>query len=380
MENFTAYNPTALHFGKNIISELPKHAKPYGKKALLMYGKGSSVRNGYYNRVQDELTQGGFEIVEYSGIKPNPIIEDVRKAVELCKAENVDFIVALGGGSVVDSAKIVALSVPENLEPWDVMKYNVRVKKALPLMTVLTLAATGTEMNGAAVVQNHQTGEKIGHVNPLAYPKHSFLDPTFTYTVPANHTAYGIVDLIAHSLEAYFGEGNSTLADRFVISILHEAIEYAPKVLAEPDNYEYRAKIMYAATMALNGTTSGGRKSGDWGVHAFGHELSLLFDIAHGASLSITYPAWLKFMSKRIPERIRQLGADTFGAKSCDETIEHFKAFFSSIKSPIYLQQTGIEKNKRDEIVAQMIKNQTNGMHHSFTDAERAEIVSLMFQ
>jgi len=240
------------------------------------------------------------------------------------------------------------------------------------------LAATGSEMNGAAVLQNHETDEKKGFVSSLNYPKHSFLDPTYTFSVPKDYTAYGIVDLIAHSLEGFFGKGDATLTDRFVEAIIKEAIEYGPKVLSEPDNYEYRAKIMWAATNALNGLTNHGRKSGDWGVHDIGHNLSYLFDTPHGATLSIAFPAWLKLQKERIPERIAKLGEHLYGNSSVDKTIENLEYFFQSISSPIKLSDIGIKEDKKEMIIQQMIKTETNGMVHKLNDDDRKKIVELM--
>jgi hypothetical protein len=378
MENFTAYNPTKLHFGKNIIEKLGETTLEFGKRVLLIYGKGSVQKNGIYDKVMNQLKSVNAEVVEYSGIKSNPLVEDVSEAAQIGKLNNIDLIVAVGGGSVIDSAKIVALSIANNTDPWAIMKYKSKPETTIPLIAVLTLAATGTEMNGAAVLQNPETKEKIGYVSPLNYPKHSFLDPEFTYSVPKNYTAYGVTDLIAHALEAYFGEGEASLSDRFVEVIIKEAMEYGPLVLKDPENYEYRANIMWAATTALNGLTSYGRKNGDWGVHDIGHNISYLYDTAHGATLSIAYPAWLKLHKNRIPKRITKLGNQLFGTNSADETIQGFESFFKSIDCPIKLSDIGIEENKKQEIVDQMLKNKINGMAHEFSDDDRRKIVDLM--
>lgn len=378
MENFTAYNPTKLHFGKNVVEQLGETAQEYGKKVLLMYGKGSIKKNGIYDQVIKQLKSFNAEVIEYSGIKSNPLVDDVNEAAQLGKLNNIDLIVAVGGGSVIDSAKITALSIANNTDPWAIMKFKVKPKTTIPLIAVLTLAATGSEMNGAAVLQNHKTDEKIGFVSSLNYPKHSFLDPTYTFSVPNDYTAFGIVDLIAHSLEGFFGEGDATLTDRFVEAIIKEAMEYGPKVLSEPENYEYRAKIMWAATNALNGLTNHGRKSGDWGVHDIGHNLSYLFDTPHGATLSIAFPAWLKLQKERIPERIAKLGEHLYGTSSVDKTIENLENFFQSLGSPIKLSDIGIGKDKKETIIQQMIKTETNGMVHKLNDDDRKKIVELM--
>ncbi|HAN18179.1 MAG: hypothetical protein A2X13_07650 [Bacteroidetes bacterium GWC2_33_15] len=379
MENFTAYNPTKLHFGKGVTEQLGETVKEYGKKVLLMYGKGSVQKNGIYEKVIQQLNSINAEIIEYSGIKSNPLVNDVIDAAQIGKLNQIDVIVAVGGGSVIDSAKVTALAIANNTDPWAFMKYKVKPQTTKPLIAILTLAATGTEMNGAAVLQNHKTKEKIGYVSSLMYPAHSFLDPEFTYSVPKNYTAYGIVDLIAHSLEAYFGEGDASLSDRFVEAVIKEAMEYGPLVLKEPTNYELRAKIMWAATVALNGQTSHGRKYGDWGVHDIGHNLSYLYDTPHGATLSIAYPAWLRLQKNRIHDRIVKLGNQLFGTNSADETIALLEKFFKSLDCPVRLADINIGIEKKEEITKQMLNNQIDGMVHKFTDDDRKQIVELMF-
>jgi len=378
MENFVAYNPTRLHFGKGITDTLAKTIRPYGKKVLLVYGKGSVKKYGYYDLLVEQLNKANFEIVEYSGIKPNPVVEDVDAAAELGRKENVDMIVALGGGSVIDSAKIIALSIASGEKAWDFMKWKVAPKSSIPIIAILTLAATGTEMNGAAVVQNDATGEKIGFVSEFNYPKHSFLDPQFTATVPADYTAYGIVDLIAHSLEAYFGEGEASLTDKIIFSIIKDAMDWGPKLMKDLHNYELRANIMLDATLALNGITYYGTKGGDWGVHAIGHQLSLLFDTPHGASLSIGYPAWMKLQKDRIPERIKKLGKEVFGTETADECIEKFTEFFSSINSPVTLDDIGLTEAQKNDFLNQMDKNGVQGLYHSLTNDDHKDLVELM--
>lgn len=379
IQNFTAYNPTRLHFGEGVTDNLGKFTLNRGQKALLLYGKGSAVRFGYYDKVLNQLKSAGITVVEYSGIKPNPIIEDVREASKIGIENNVDVIVALGGGSVIDSAKIISLSIATGEDGWDIMKYRVNAKKATPLVCVLTLAATGTEMNAAAVVQNHETSEKIGYVNPETFPKESFLDPSFTVSVPRNYTAYGIVDLIAHALEVYFGEGEPSVIDDFTFAIIKDAIKTGPELLNQPENIELRAKIMLDATLALNGITSYGKKGGDWGVHSIGHELSLLFDTPHGATLSIAYPAWLKLHKERCPERIIKLGKNLFGVDTVDETIDRITEFFQSIQSPVKLSEAEITFDQRQSILKQMGNNGVNGSFHMLTKNDHSELVDLMF-
>lgn len=378
IENFIAYNPTRLHFGKGVTETLGKTVSQYGKKVLLVYGKGSVKKYGYYDKVLEQLVRAGLSVREYHGIKPNPVVDDVRKAIALGKANKIEVIVAIGGGSVIDSAKIIGLSLANDIDPWEFMTWQAMPEKSIPLVTVLTLAATGTEMNAAAVLQNPETGQKLGFVNPMLFPKDSFLDPSFTATVPKDYTAYGIVDLIAHALEAFFGGGEPSVTDRITLAIIKDAMEWGPQLMADLQNIDLRANIMLDATMALNGLTSYGKTSGDWGVHGLGHELSFLYDLPHGATLSIAYPAWLRLQSERIPQRIQKLGMGLFGTTDLEETIEKLEAFFSSLGSPIRTIETGIDTSKKQEILNQMNKNKVSGMHHALDDDDRAKLVDWM--
>lgn len=378
MENFTAYNPTRLHFGKDVTDTLGRIARGYGKNVLLLYGKGSVKKYGYYDRIIDQLKSAHLNVYEYGGIKPNPVFEDVDRAAQLGREKEVDLVVALGGGSVIDSAKILALCIATGRKAWDIMKNRAILRKTTPLIAVLTLAATGTEMNGAAVLQNHETGEKIGFVNELNFPDHSFLDPQFTATVPGNYTSYGITDLIAHALEAYFGEGEASLTDRIIFSIILDAMHWGPLLMKDLKSYELRANIMLDATLALNGLTYYGTKGGDWGVHAIGHQLSLLFDTPHGASLSIAFPAWMKLQAERIPERISNLGQALFQTEDVDETIEHFITFFQRINSPVRLSEINLGPKEVEEFIAQMTRNQVRGLYHSLSEEDYVNLANLM--
>jgi alcohol dehydrogenase YqhD (iron-dependent ADH family) len=378
MEKVTIHNPTILHFGKNVLDDLPKILPRYGKKVLLVYGKGSVKQTGLYDRMRGILENAGMQYVEFSGIRPNPIIQDVDSAAELGRQNNADFILAVGGGSVIDSAKIIAITIPVDHPAWDFYTGKAKPKKALPVLAVLTLAATGTEMNPFAVLSNPDTGIKDGYRCDLAYPAHSFLDPQLTFTVPRDYTAYGIADLIAHCFEAWFGIGDATLSDRFILSILKEAMDYGPALLEDLQNYTLREKIMYAATMALNGLTIYGKKNGDWGVHGIGHCLSLLYDIPHGASLTIVYPAWLKFARDRIPERITFLGSMLFEENlTADDSISRIEHLFRSLGCPVRLSEMGIPVSERERIIESMIVNKASGTNVKLEEEDYPGIVDM---
>lgn len=380
MENFVIYNPVKLHFGNGVVDKLGNAANSFGKKAMLVYGKGSVKTNGSYDQTVNSLRSAGISIIEYSGIQPNPVVEDVDEAAMLCRKEGVDMVVPVGGGSVVDSAKYIAITVPVKHSCWDFVSGDKKPRKALPILGVLTLAATGSEMNAVAVVQNNNEKKKMGYGHPLMFPKHSFLDPGFTCSVPKDYTAYGIVDLIAHSLEGWFGEGEASLTDKFIVSIIKEAMEYGPRLMKDLANYTLRAKIMYAATMALNGLTAQGKKSGDWGTHTIGHSMSVLWDIPHGASLSIAYPAWLSLQKNRIPERIKALGSAVFDVNNVEDTIHALKAFFEQLGSPVHLTQTGIaaDEKARNNLLEVMQINKVSGLHHKMSHEDHQYLVSQM--
>jgi alcohol dehydrogenase YqhD (iron-dependent ADH family) len=379
MRDFVAYNPTMLHFGKGVVSGLGSAASALGKHALLVCGGGSVLRNGSHADTLAQLKSQGISVTGFSGIRPNPRVDDVMKAAEMGRKCGVDLVVAVGGGSVIDSAKIIAICIATGLDAWEVMKGRAIPESSLPVIAVLTLAATGSEMNAVAVLQNPKTREKIGFRNDMMYPVHSFLDPAYTISVPASYTAYGIVDLVAHCLEAWFGEGDASLSDRFVISIIREAMESGPALMKDLGSFDLRARIMWAATNALNNLTVYGRESGDWGVHALGHVLSFLYDTPHGATLSIIYPAWMRTLGGRVKERIGKLGMALFGTSSTEETIRGFKEFFSSLGSPVKCQDAGISISCREEVLELMNRNRAEGVHHKLSPADREEILGYMW-
>jgi alcohol dehydrogenase YqhD (iron-dependent ADH family) len=378
MENFTIYNPTKVFFGNNALEKLPSQAKLLGTNVLLVYGKGSIKTNGIYEKVITLLKD--FTITEFEGIKSNPVIEDVNAAAKLAREISVDMIIAVGGGSVIDSAKVISVAQHYDCNAWDIMTGKIKATKATPVLAVLTLAATGTEMNAFAVVQNHETREKIGWgIPPLTYPKASFLDPNLTFSVPRDYTAYGLADMVAHCLEAYFGQGNSPLTDAFIFSNIREIIEISIPLLNDLTNYQLRSRALFAGTNALNGLLTQGKTSADWGVHSLGHVLSLLYDMPHGASLTIAYPAWLKLHSEKLNDKILKLGQEVFGANSVDETITLFEVFFYNIGCPINCEQIGIEKPQKQEIIDLFIKNRVEGVVHKLSDSDRQKVLDLMF-
>ncbi len=374
-----AFNPTRVHFGIDVVKEIGNHAIQLGKHALLVYGGGSALKNGSYRDTIKSLKTQNIKVTEYCDIKSNPLVDDVAKAVQLGRKNSVDMVIAIGGASVIDTGKIIALCIKDNYDAWELITGKQKTNTALPILTVLTLAATGTEMNQTSVLMNQKIKLKKGFKHELMYPTHSYMDPTYTLTVPPNYTAYGIVDLITHCLEAWFGAGDASLSDQFVLSIIKEALKYGPPLMEDTQDIELRSKIMWAATNALNNITIYGRKSPDWGVHVIGHTLSVLYDTPHGASLSIIYPAWLKVMSDRAGNRISQLGLGLFGDASVEKTISSLETFFASLGSPVKCQDIGIESSCKQDILKLLNKNTAQGLHHKLSDTEREKILTYIF-
>ncbi|HPF01547.1 MAG TPA: iron-containing alcohol dehydrogenase [Bacteroidales bacterium] len=363
MENFIWNIPTQMHFGTDVCLKIRTILPIFGHKVMLLRGGESTVKNGIRAKMLTELNSAGVEWIEFSGIKSNPEIEETRAAVEMGRGFRPDVILAVGGGSVIDTAKAVAAAIPVDNDPWDLYTGKLKPKTAIPVIAVLTLAATGTEMNPFSVMQNRAEGIKTSFMSRLVAPKYSFLDPAFTVSVPRTYTAYGISDLVAHAMEAWFGEGDASLADRFVVAIIQEAIEYGPRLLKEVDNVDMRARIMFAATCALNELTMFGRKSGDWGVHGLGHVFSLLYGIPHGATLSAIFPAWMKHVATRDSARIAEFGKAVFGVSGVDQTIDRTVQMFRSFLSPTNLGELKIEDYDEERVVDAMIRSEASGYH-----------------
>ncbi|WP_163538901.1 iron-containing alcohol dehydrogenase [Gracilibacillus sp. YIM 98692] len=358
MQNFTYHNPTKLHFGKGQLSQLTDELSNFGQNILLVYGGGSIKRNGLYDQVIDILNKENKEIFELSGVEPNPRVTTARKGVDICHKESIDFILAVGGGSTIDCTKAIAAGAKSEADIWDIVTKKEQVTGALPFGTVLTLAATGSEMNPGSVITNWETKEKHGWGSPYTYPVFSILDPAFTKSVPKNQTVYGIVDIMSHALEHYFHhEENTILQDRMVEGILKTVIETAPKLLEDLENETYRATILYNGTMALNGMVSMGYH-GDWATHNLEHAVSAVHDIPHGGGLAILFPNWMKYSIDENIDRFKQLAIRLFDVepegKSDKEIglegIDRLRAFWNSIDAPAALDDYDITEDSIEEM------------------------------
>ncbi len=357
MNEFTFWNPVKLHFGQNSIEKLPREVALY-EKILIVYGGGSIKKNGVYDSVLQALADK--QVYELSGVEPNPRVSTARKGIEICKKEGIDFVLAVGGGSVIDCAKLIVAGAKSDADAWDLVTRKVPALDALPLGTVLTLAATASEMNSGSVITNLETNEKLGWGSPAVFPKFSILDPQYTYTVPADQTVNGIVDTMSHIFEQYFNNANNTpLTDEMSEGVLRTVIDAAPKALKEPDNYEHRETLMLAGTIGLNGFLAMGSR-GDWATHNIEHAISAYYDIPHAGGLAILFPHWMRHNLHVNPARFARLAEKVFGVERGErndeevalEGIEKLSAFWTSIGAPARLADYDIDDAKFDEIIA----------------------------
>ena len=285
MNNFIYDIPTKVYFGENQLGHLGEELSRYGKRVLLTYGGGSIKKTGLYDAVVAEIQKAGLTLFELNGIEPNPRIESVRRGAQICKDEKIDVLLAVGGGSTLDATKFMAAGACVDFDPWDFFSKWAPIEKALPVLTVLTLSATGSEMDCGGVVSNPETQDKIGRMDPKLLPKVSFLDPTATYTVNPYQTACGAADMMSHILEIYFNmDQDLTMLDSFMEGMMKTIIRYAPVAMKQPDNYEARANLMWTSSWAINGFANGGKRQA-WSCHPMEHELSALYDITHGLAL-----------------------------------------------------------------------------------------------
>lgn len=357
MENFEFVNPTKIYFGKGKIDAL-RDAVPLDVKVLMTYGGGSIKKNGVYDQVKSALADRN--VVEFGGIEPNPKYETLMKAVELVKNNQIDFLLSVGGGSVLDGTKFIAAAAEYNGDtPWDILSKHSEITSALPIGAVLTLPATGSEMNGNSVISRKETQEKLAFGSVLVNPKFSILDPEVTYTLPLRQLANGVVDSFVHTTEQYITYPvNSPVQDRFAEGLLLTLIEEGPKIITEktPD-YESRANLMWASTMALNGLIGSGVKS-DWSIHRIGHELTAFHGIDHAVTLAIVWPGVMQYMMEKRREKLLQYAGRVWnlngssGDQKIKEAISKTEEFFRSLGIKTRLSEHGVGEDTIDRIVS----------------------------
>ncbi len=383
MQNFDYMTPTRLVFGKGVIEKLPGALAPLGRKVLLTYGGGSIKKIGLYGKVLELLK--GFEIVELPGIQPNPKYDpSVLEGVRLCKENGIEVILSVGGGSVLDCSKAIAAGACYDGDPWDLITYKVKAKAALPIVDVLTLAATGSEYDCGGVISRTDTNDKIGYIDPLLFPVVSFLDPTYTFTVSRKQTAAGIADAMNHTIEQYFTEDTTLLNDGFCESMLRSLMINGRKCLENPQDYTARAEMMLCCTYGCNDILSLGNSPSGWPCHGIEHALSAYYDITHGEGLAIITPRWMQhILSEKTLGRFVKYGVNVFGIDpSLDKweiartAIDKTYAFFESIGIPMHLKEVGIDGSRIDEMAHHIAVNE--GLENAYVPLDEKAIKEIL--
>lgn len=384
MDNFIFKSPTKIIFGRDTEELVGEEVKQYSKKILLHYGGGSIKRTGLYDKVVNSLKKAGVEFIELPGAQPNPRLSLVREGIKICRENGIDFILAVGGGSAIDSAKAIAVGVPYEGDVWDFYAGKAVPEKALPLGVILTLAATGSEASKSSVITNEDGWYKRGLNVDIIRPQFAIMNPELTFTLPPYQTSCGVADIMAHIMERYFtNTRNVELTDRLCEATLKTVIHNAPIVLKDPENYAARAEIMWAGTIAHNDLLSTGR-IGDWSSHAIEHELSAIYDIAHGAGLAIVFPAWMKYVYKHDINRFVQFAVRVWDVdmnfenpeETALEGIKRLEDFFRSIGLPVRLSEINISGDRFEEM-ADKATNRGQKTVGQFVQLGREDIINI---
>lgn len=361
MQNFDYSIPTTIHFGKGQIEKL-KDITTLGKKVLMVYGGGSIKKNGIYDDITRIFKENDIEFFELSGVEPNPKIEKVEEGIKICREYDIDVVLAVGGGSTIDCSKIIAAGTKYDGPAWDLVLDGSKIKDALPVVAVLTLAATGSEMDGFAVISDLSKNDKFGTGNDLLKPVFSILDPTYTFSVSKKQTAAGTADIMSHVFEVYFTPvKEGFLQARMCEAVLNTCVKYGPIALKEPDNYEARANLMWASSLAINGLLSYGSDV-QWSVHDIEHELSAFYDITHGEGLAILTPVWMEYvLSDEIMYKFVELGKNVWklnphqsDEEIAKQAIEKTREFFNEMGLPTTLSDVNIGEEHLDEMAAKL--------------------------
>ena len=382
MKNFQFHIPTDIRFGRGQIETLPAVIQAFGRKILLVYGGGSVKRTGLYDMVKDLLRDR--EILELSGVAPNPRVDSVREGVRLCREGGVQVILAVGGGSVIDCAKAVAAAVYYDGDAWDMIASRAEIRRALPIVAIPTLAATGSEADGGAVISNPETREKLGLNSPLLFPAVALMDPAHTFTVPAGQTAAGAIDIFSHLLEQYLVPASTYLSDLLVESVMKTVIRYAPTALREPENYEARAQLMWAGVIADNATLCSGNQLVAFSCHGIEHELSAHYDVTHGVGLAIITPRFMRYvLSENTVDRFAHYGAAVWGIdpaadryEAARQAIDATEAFFRSLGVPMSLGELGIDDACFEAMAAHAVE--AEGLAWAWQPLTEKDVVNIL--
>lgn len=382
MQNFDYQTPTRLIFGKGVISGLPEVMKPFGRKILMTYGGGSIKKLGLYDKVKELLSD--YEIYELPDIQPNPKYDpSVLDGVRICKEKQIDVILSVGGGSVLDCSKAIAAGAKYEGDPWNLISYKVKAKAALPIVDILTLAATGSEYDCGGVISRTETNDKIGYVDPLLFPVCSILDPVYTFTVSKKQTAAGCADAMNHIMEQYFTEDTTLLNDGFCEAGLKSLMVNAKKCLENPKDYTARAEMMQVCTYGCNGIYALGNSASGWPCHGMEHALSAYYDITHGEGLAIITPRWMKhILNDRTVGRFVKYGVNVFGIDSsleryeiAEKAIGETYRFFESIGIPMHLKDVGIDESRLSEMAHHVAVNE--GLENAYAPLLEQDILDI---
>lgn len=382
MKNFNYCTPTRLIFGEGVIKDLPEVMSHYGKKILLTYGGGSIKKIGLYDKVLELLK--GYEIYELPNIMPNPKYNpSVLDGVRMCKQHNIDVILSVGGGSVLDCSKAIAGGAKYDGEPWDLITYKAETTDALPIVDIITLAATGSEYDAGGVISRTETNDKTCYSDPHLYPKVSFLDPTYTFTVSKKQTSAGIADAMNHIFEQYFCEDSTILNDGFMEAGLKSLMINGRKCLDNPEDYNARAEMMLVCTYGCNDIYSLGNSQSGWPCHGMEHALSAYYDITHGEGLAIITPRWMKhILSEKTVDRFVKYGINVFGIDAsldkmtiANKAIDETYKFFESINIPMHLKDVGIDESRIETMAKHVADNE--GLENAWAPLLQEDIAAI---
>lgn len=384
MNSFVYDIPTKVYFGENQLGHLGEELSKYGKKVLMTYGGGSIKKSGLYDKVVAEIKKAGLELFELSGIEPNPRVSSVNAGAKICKEEGIDVLLAVGGGSVIDCTKYIGAAAFYDGDAWDILEQKTDVTKCLPVLDILTLAATGSEMDYGGVISNPETKDKIGLMFPVMQPKVSFLDPTLTYTVSQYQTACGSSDMLNHIIEVYFNMNKDLyMLDTVMEGLMKTIIRYTPIAMKEPDNYEARANLMWASSWAINGFVNGGKQQA-WSCHPIEHEVSAIYDITHGLGLAILTPRWMEYcLDETTVSKYYQFGCNVFGLDPKMEPMEVAKKSIELLSDFLYntlglkstFTELGID-DKNFEIMAEK-SVEIGGLKYAFKPLTKEDVVKI---
>ncbi|HHV80253.1 MAG TPA: iron-containing alcohol dehydrogenase [bacterium] len=383
MRDFEFLSPTKIIFGRNSEAKVGREVKNYSRKILLHYGKGSIIRTGLYDRVVKSLKEEGIDFIELGGVQPNPRVSLVREGIEICRKNGINFILAIGGGSVIDSSKAIAVGVPYSGDVWDFYAGKMEPKTALPVGVVLTIPAAGSEASKSSVITNEDGWYKRSINTEIIRPRFAIMNPEVTFTLPPYQTACGAADIMAHVMERYFtNDKGVNFTDRLCEATLKTVIYNVPIVLKKPDDYDARAQIMWASTIAHNDLLSTGR-TGDWASHGIEHELSGIYDIPHGAGLAIVFPAWMRYVYKHNIERFIQFAINVWNVEPNFESperialegVERLKRFFKDIGLPTSLSEANIGEDRLEEMAT---KATERGELGEFVKLKKEDVLNIL--